>query len=163
MAQLLGEEFSRVSDEVYYSKISILEISKGAIQVLKQIADSNSSKKVRICCHKSVQDNVHEMLLVIKRGVVFGAHKHLDKSESFHVIEGRLNVHLFDEKGALTKIIEMGDYQSDKCFFYRIDEPVFHTVVPETEYVVYHEVTKGPFDPADSLIAKWDANANSVG
>ena len=147
----LGEQYQRVSDEVFYSTQPILTVTSELISKMKLMADRNPSGKVRICAHPRPEDPLHEMLLVLKRTVRFKHHLHLKKSESFHVIEGRLNVEIFDAEGSLTRTIEMGDYSSGLAFFYRLNAERFHTVTPVSDYVVYHETTQGPFDPEQTL------------
>jgi hypothetical protein len=49
----------------------------------------------------------------------------------------------------------MGPLDSGLTFFYRLSNACFHAVVPESEYVIFHETTNGPFDPGDTEYAKW--------
>lgn len=156
MSQSIFNSLIKESEEVYYTLEPIFTISERGIHELKSIADSNNSGKVRICCHKAKENLIHEMLIVIKKGTPIKIHKHLDKPEAFHIIEGHLSIILFDDFGKIIKTIEMSDLQSGKAFYYRSEEPTFHTVIPLSEFAVFHEITKGPFDPQETVFANFN-------
>ena len=82
-------------------------------------------------------------------------HKHIGKSESFHVIEGLLLVVVFDDEGSKIEDIPMGDMHSGELFYYRLPANLYHTVIPQQDFVVFHEVTNGPFDRSDTVFAPW--------
>ena len=112
-------------------------------------------KRARICAHPSASDPLHEMIICLDRGTYIRPHRHACKSESFHIIEGELDVVLFEDDGAIREVIRMGPYRSQRTFFYRLMEPCFHTVLVRTRQAVFHETTNGPFDPADAEYAPW--------
>ena len=95
------------------------------------------------------------MLICLARETYIRPHRHAGKSESFHMIDGELDVVLFHDDGAIREVIRMGPYQSRQPFFYRLMEPCFHTVLVSTPHAVFHETTNGPFDPADTEFASW--------
>jgi cupin fold WbuC family metalloprotein len=70
-------------------------------------------------------------------------------------VEGELDVLLFDDDGPVRDVIRMGPYQSGRVFFYRLMEPLFHSVLVRSPHVLLHETTNGPFDPADTEFAPW--------
>ena len=39
--------------------------------------------------------------------------------------------------------------------YYRLSESLFHTVVPLSDYIVFHEVTNGPFKKEDMFLPEW--------
>ncbi len=156
MKRSIIDNYIEESEEVYYTSEPVLTISAKEICELKSIADSNNSGKVRICCHKAKENLIHEMLIVIKKGTLVKIHKHIDKPEAFHIIEGHLTIILFDDFGEIIKTIEMGDFKSGKAFYYRLEEPTFHAVIPLSDYAVFHEITKGPFDPRETVFANFN-------
>lgn len=143
------------NQEVLYAADSIVQLDRSDIADLIKRSERNPRFRIRICTHRSVEDNVHEMFIVHARGAYVPPHKHLAKSESFHVIEGLVNVILFDEVGELSEVIPMGDYQSGKKFYYRLSDPCYHTLLINSDYLVFHETTKGPFSRVDTVIAPW--------
>lgn len=147
--------FKKINNEVYYSQDLIVKVSANDINFLKLKAAKNSRKRVRLCAHNDILDSLHEMLIIHARNNYVQPHQHLFKSESFHIIEGRLLVVIFDEKGQIVEVIEMGDISSNDIFYYRLSKNLFHTIIPLTEWVVFHETTKGPFLREETVFAPW--------
>ena len=112
-------------------------------------------KRARVCAHPSTFDPLHEMIICLARGTYIRPHRHAGKSESFHMIEGELDVVLFEDDGAIREVIRMGPYQSQRTFFYRLMEPCYHTVLVRSQQAIFHETTNGPFDAADTEYAPW--------
>lgn len=145
----------KINDEVFYTCDGITKISNSEIEFLKNNASGNRRKRVRLCCHRDTENLVHEMLVVLAKGTYIRPHKHLNKSESFHIIAGNLKVIIFEDSGGISEVIPMGDYSSTYVFYYRLSEDFFHTVIPVSEFVVFHESTQGPFRAKDTLFASW--------
>jgi cupin fold WbuC family metalloprotein len=148
-------DFIRETDEVYRSRGPITQVTADDIAFLKTRAASNPRRRVRLCAHQDSEDRLHEMLIVHAQAAYVPPHKHLNKSESFHIIEGLLTVFLFSDEGVVVKVIPMGGIGSGRVFYYRLSASFYHTVWPESEFVVFHEVTNGPFDRKDTINASW--------
>lgn len=136
---------SRIGDGIYRSNYPIVSISGKEIDFLKTEAGRSIRKRARICAHRSDKDPLHEMVIVIMSGSYIHPHRHLEKSESFHIIEGEVDIVVFREDGNIEKIIELGDMYSDKSFYYRLNDAKYHTLLIHSEYLVVHEVTNGPY------------------
>lgn len=147
--------FNTINEEVLYTTEDITKVNRNDIRLLKSKASKNRRKRIRLCVHKNAEDALHEMLIVLAKGAYVRPHKHLNKSESFHLIEGSLNIVIFDELGISKNVIHLGDYASKVDFFYRISESSYHTVIPLSDNVVFHETTNGPFRRNDTTFAKW--------
>src|SRR5215472_17118978 len=117
------------SAEVLYAADDVVTVDAATIAQLKREGERNPRRRIRLCAHRSVDDPVHEMLIVHTNDTYVRPHKHLSKSESFHVIEGAVDVVIFDDLGRLTDVIEMAAFQSGRPFFYRIADPLFHTLL----------------------------------
>jgi cupin fold WbuC family metalloprotein len=148
-------EWKVVSECVLYSGEKIAVVRRVDIEDLKKRAIESSRGKARICAHPDASDPLHEMMIVHNWNAYVRPHKHPGKSESVHMIEGEVDVVFFDESGKLARIVSLGDYRSGKCFFYRIAEPVYHTLIMRSDAVVFHEVTNGPFNPDKTIFASW--------
>ena len=88
-----------------FNQEEIIDISREKIQELKESCLETNSKSTRICLHNSVEDNLHEMLIVLPRHLYVRPHRHIGKSESFHIIEGELDVFIFDNDGNVVRRI----------------------------------------------------------
>lgn len=156
-------KIKKFTEEVFYTCEKITTIDFETIRFLKNKATRNIRKRSRLCCHMDIEDSLHEMLIVHASDVYVRPHKHKNKIESFHIIEGDLDVIIFDEKGDIHKIITMGTSNSGKVFYYRLSDFFFHTVVPVSDNVVFHEITNGPFDRNDTIFAPWSPDETDFG
>jgi cupin fold WbuC family metalloprotein len=143
------------SPEVMVATGGIVRVTAADVAEVVARATRSPRKRARLCAHPSPSDALHEMLICLARETYVRPHRHADKSESFHIIEGELDLVLFDDAGAVIDVIAMGPYQSGKAFFYRLMEPCFHTILVKTPYALFHETTNGPFDAADTEFAEW--------
>lgn len=146
----------RWNDEVAYATDDLARISKADIDSLVQQALVNPRHRMRVCTHRDPGDALHEMLIVHTKDTYVRPHKHAAKSESFHVIEGEMDVVVFDEHGAVTEVLRLGDYRSGRTFYYRMHAPLFHTLLIRSEIVIFHEITAGPFRTEDTIFAPWE-------
>lgn len=145
----------KVNDEVLYADEPIVKVEQHDIEWMKELVKSNPRHRIRLCTHPGVEDRIHEMLIILGEQTYIRPHKHPAKSESFHIIEGSVDVVIFDDEGRITETIEMGSYGSGKLFFYRLSQPFYHTVRIRSEWAIFHETTNGPFDRADTVFASW--------
>ena len=147
--------FKQFNKEVLYTDEALTKISKADIDVLKQKALANTHKRIRLCAHTNVNDPLHEMLIIHVKDTYVPPHKHLHKSESLYVIEGCVDVVILDDQGKVQEVVPMGDYASGRIFYYRMETSLYHTLLIKSEFLVFHEVTKGPFNRSDTVFAPW--------
>jgi cupin fold WbuC family metalloprotein len=145
----------KINDEVYYAYDDIVCVKRDNIEELKSIAEKNIRKRTRLCAHPDEGNILHEMFIILGKENYIRPHRHLHKSESFHVIEGSADIILFDDRGTPIQRIELGDYSSGRRFYFRIDRSIFHTVVVISACFVFHETTNGPFNRSDTEFALW--------
>lgn len=150
------------SAEVFIAQTPVLEIRREDIEMLKAAARRAPRGRARLCAHGSNDDAIHEMLIVMPGDCYIRPHKHLDKTESFHVIEGEVDVILLDDNGGILRVVELGEPTSDRAFFYRLSEPLFHTLDIRSPVLVIHETTSGPFHREETLFAPWSPAEEDV-
>ncbi len=161
----MDDKYRLLNSEVLYSRVAITATDRSDIDLFKKLSARNPKKRVRLCAHGSPDDRLHEMLIVHERGAYVRPHKHPGKTESTHIIEGLVDVVVFDDDGKIERVIRMGDYASGRTFYYRMATPVFHTLIIHSDVLVFHETTNGPFDRRDTVFAPWspdDGDANAV-
>jgi cupin fold WbuC family metalloprotein len=145
----------KINNEVFVADESIVRIGAEQIIFLKQQALSSNRKRARICTHRSNDDALHEMLIAISASSYIHPHKHNSKVESFHIIEGLVDVVVFDDAGAIVDVVEMGDVSTGKNFYYRLSDSLFHTLLIHSDFLVVHEVTNGPFVANETILASF--------
>jgi len=95
------------------------------------------------------------MVIAFCRETYNRPHRHRNKTESFHVIEGNLLIVFFDDQGKVQRRIKMGPNRDGQTFLYRLSSSLWHTVVPLSEFVIIHETTTGPFIKDETEFAAW--------
>ena len=124
-------------------------IDQDTIKELKLLSKRLGKKNIRICLHNHRDSNLHNMINLIYRKGDNNPHKHIHKSESYHIIEGQMIITLFDDRGII-----MDEYllNENETFLFRVGRDTFHSTVPKSEYVIFHETRPGPFPKdGDSL------------
>src|SRR5215203_4000505 len=119
----------KVNAEIFIAEDPIVQCGDAEIAFLKQCALASPRKRACICAHKSNQDPLHEMLIAISAASYIHPHRHLNKSESFHIVEGSVDVAIFDAAGTLKDVIQLGAPGTGRAFFYRLSESAFHTLL----------------------------------
>ena len=147
--------FREHNAEVLYAEDPVVQVDREDVEFLVSRASQNTRKRIRLCAHRSVNDKLHEMLIVHARDCYVRPHKHTAKSESFHIISGVVDIVLFDEAAKIIEVVPMGDYSTGRKFFYRLADPYYHTLLIQSDFVIFHEITNGPFDRADTIFAPW--------
>lgn len=145
----------KINNEVFVADESIVRLGAEQITFLKQQALSSNRKRARICTHRSNEDALHEMLIAISADSYIHPHKHTSKVESFHIIEGLVDVVVFDDAGAIVDVVELGDVSTGKNFYYRLSDSLFHTLLIHSDFLVVHEVTNGPFVANETILASF--------
>ncbi len=148
-------EYLKLNEEVLYTRQVITKVGPEDMELLKSMAAQNCRQRIRLCSHPDVNDSLHEMLIVHAKGNYVQPHLHRKKSESFHIIEGQLAVILFDETGGVKEIVRMGPVADGGVFYYRLSTELFHTVLPLSDFVIFHETTNGPFRREETVFASW--------
>ena len=143
------------NNEVLYSEEEYISINQENIEWLKGLSLKNLSGKVRLCTHRSIKDNLHEMLIVHTKDCYVRPHKHINQIESMSVLEGEADYIIFDDNGNIIKVLKMGDRLSGKIFYNRMDKPNYHMLIIRSDYLVFHEITNGPFDINKTIFPDW--------
>lgn len=144
-----------VNPEVYQADGPVIGVTREQMNFIKDRAAENPRGRARLCSHLGPDDATHEMLICLGRQNDIHPHVHPGKVESFHIMEGLMTVVLFEDDGNILDVVPMGDYASGKAFYYRQQRPIYHTLLPQTDYVSFQEVTQGPFSRDNTVLAPW--------
>ena len=130
-------------------------VTSSIVERLKQDAETAPFRRSRLNLHRSDDSLLHEMIIAFCKDSLVCPHRHCGKSESFHVIEGELEVVFFDDEGNVDNIIRLAEPGREHPSIYRLSEPLWHSVVILSDKAVVHEVTLGPFDSSEHNEASW--------
>lgn len=95
------------------------------------------------------------MLIVASSESYIRPSKHLGKDESTHIVEGAADLVFFDENGAVTQVVPLGDLSSGRRFYCRIPAALYHALLIRSPLLVFHEATHGPFQKSDTVFPSW--------
>lgn len=149
------KKLTRVTRSIFYpnKKNTYLFLSGKNTSFLKRKKNLLKSKS-RICSHLSVKDKTHEMIIYHKKGAYVRPHKHINKMESFHLINGKADLVIFKNNGKISNVVSLGNYKSKLFFYYKMLKPSFHTLIIRQD-TLFHEVTSGPFKRKDTQFPSW--------
>jgi len=148
-------QIQRISDEVFYAEGEIVTVGMPDLDFLKIQAKGNRRKRARLCTHVDVSDLLHEMIIINLRDTYVRPHKNAHKPKSFQIIEGMMDVVMFDESGDVRGVTRMGQYGSGYPYYFRLHKTRYHTLRTISDLVLFQETTIGPFIPGDTIFAPW--------
>ena len=140
---------------VIRNKHDTIYIDRKKLDELKILAQKDPNKRARICLHKDDGEMIQEMIIAFCKDSYVRPHRHIDKSESYHIIEGRIEIIFYNDNGIEIDKVVLSDKIDEHPFLFRISNSAWHTVVPKSDFVIIHEVTKGPFNKNSSEFADW--------
>jgi cupin fold WbuC family metalloprotein len=146
---------TKKSAELYLAEGPIAKLGQDDMQLLRQGAANSPRGRVRINAHPSDDDTLHEMFIAMQRNSYIRPHLHPGKSEAFHIIQGVVDIVVFEENGSLREVVSLGDGNSGRPFYYRMSQPFFHTLLIRSDILIVHEITNGPFVRGGSRFAAF--------
>lgn len=134
-------------------------VSGSLFDTVEDLASASPRRRMNHNFHAGPGDNPHRFLNVLLDGTYIRPHRHSDppKPETFLVLEGRADVLVFDDNGAITARYRLGA-ESPEGHLWGIDiaPGVWHTILARSPRVVCFEVKPGPWEPAkDREFAAW--------
>ncbi|MBT4769715.1 MAG: cupin fold metalloprotein, WbuC family [Rhodospirillaceae bacterium] len=155
-------QFREENEEVLYVVPELVFVGAEDIAFLKDRAKHTPRRRCRVCAHPNPESDLHEMIIALDQDSYVRPHKHLGKSESLHVIEGKATLFIFSDDGEIREMVHLGDINSGDRFYYRMPKNLFHALAVDSESFVFHEVTKGPLDRNMSVYGDWAPSEEDV-
>lgn len=145
----------RQSADVFLAPGPISTIGEQEIAAVRNAATESEKGRARINTHPDGEDALHEMVIAIRRDSYIRPHRHPAKSEAFHIVQGKVDIVVFDDFGELRDIVRLGAPGGDRAFYYRLSMPLFHTLLIRSDILVVHEITNGPFVANATIFAPF--------
>jgi cupin fold WbuC family metalloprotein len=149
------ESFKAEGPEVFYAQPGLVAAGAETVAWLIDRARNQPTRKARLCLHESPQSPVHDMIIVHGRDTYVRPHRHKLNGETLTVLQGDATAVIFDEDGGIRDLIRMQPIDAGGVAFYRMPANVYHALLIESEWLVFHETCKGPFDRTNSEFAAW--------
>jgi cupin fold WbuC family metalloprotein len=143
------------SSEVFLAEGPIAAVGQAELATLKAAVRASAKRRARINAHPDGEDALHEMIIAIDATSYIRPHKHPGKSEAFHIIEGEVDIVVFDDDGGINRIVPLGAPGGARPFYYRMSTTFFHTLIIRSDLLIVHEVTNGPFRPSATVFAEF--------
>jgi len=150
----------RDNNQIFHAADKIVSFNKEVVGFLKGQAIKNIKGRSRVCMHNKPEDILHEMIIAITSDSYIRPHRHINKIESFHLIEGEADIVIFSNNGEIQEVISFGESGN---FYYRLNTSKYHTLIIYSPVLVIHEITNGPFDPSVSDFAEFSPEEGSEG
>ena len=140
---------------------SPVSINREVLDDLKRFSNSRG-EDVRLSLHQKPEAAFHDMLIVQRRENGYRRpHRHSIKGETWHLLEGEMGAFVFDLDGNVTDSCLM---RPDDFFLYRLEAHHYHTVIPLSDFAIFHESKPGPFlAEGDSIFPPWAPDNSDAG
>jgi cupin fold WbuC family metalloprotein len=145
---------TEISPEVHYATDRIVNVGADDVRFLLEDASRQPRRRMRVCAHRDTEEPMQEMFIAFTGDSYLRPSLH-HKDESLQVLEGRGTYLFFNEAGQVVDRVHLGDYESGLAFYCRIPRGTWHALVVESDVMLIHEITEGPFDRADTEFAPW--------
>ncbi|HFG5431703.1 TPA: WbuC family cupin fold metalloprotein, partial [Salmonella enterica subsp. enterica serovar Waycross] len=125
------------------------------MQELIDVAKKSERLRAHLSLHASHQDKVQMLLIALIKGTYIPPHFHKNiwQWEYFQVINGEVELYVFDENGKVKNIFQLGGQHG--ALFAKIEPNTIHTLVCRSSHAVVLEVKEGPFLELDAKVVPF--------
>ena len=153
-------KINKITDDVFYVSGNNFPLDSEKIKKLVDEARKSSRKRARLCVHNDNGSNLHEMFIAKLKNTYVRPHKNHNKCKSFQVLDGIIDLVIFDNFGNITDVANLGNYGQNNSFFYRLTNTCFHSLIIRSNYAIFKETITGPFNSNDTIYAEWSPMEN---
>tara|TARA_B100000745_G_scaffold212852_2_gene141094 strand:- start:8859 stop:9356 length:498 start_codon:yes stop_codon:yes gene_type:complete len=152
----MNNTINEVTNNILQNDGPVFMLGPELTNELVQRAGNSDLRRARVCLHRSPDSPVQEMIIAFAAGCEIPLHRHLDgKTESFHVLKGRVSVFLFDDSGNLAHELQLGDKETGLSSYYHLSTPYWHTLKIHGDHAIIHEVATGPWEKSNEKPPEW--------
>lgn len=110
-------------------------------------AEQSPRRRAVFCFHESTSDNAQRLLNVMLPETKIPIHRHPQKTETYILVMGKVEVLFYDQAGKVTDVFML---ERDRCknFGLHIPKMQWHTLRVLEPSVIF-EVSDGPYYPID--------------
>jgi len=142
----------RTSTEVFHANEWGVSWGREIIEELKEVALSSARGRARLCLHPKPSDLHHEMLIVMARSAVELPQRRTLGFDTKIVIEGQATLRYYSPEGSQIRSVGLG---GDSSLYVHTASSEYHSLLIESDWFVFLEILKGPFDASTTEFAAW--------
>lgn len=124
---------------LFYMKIIDQQLLDGVVEQARQSPRLRKNYNF----HESLSDKCHRFLNALEVGTVVPIHHHVTKDESFVLIQGKVRVNTYNDKGEVLESVVLS--RADGRYGVDIPKNTWHDVECLESGSVIFEVMEGPF------------------
>ncbi len=139
------------NERVYFVASENTQLSRQQIFLFREISILNNLEISRICLHRDQNSLIQEMIMFHCKSTTVGPLKQLNQSISYHIIDGIIQISVYDnEKIKDIYTLSNISYSNKQLCSIRIKPDEYRTVSSKTENTIFIEITNGPFKDEDT-------------
>jgi len=140
------------STEVFHANEWGVTWGREIIEELKEVALRSDRSRARLCLHPNPSDPHQEMLIVMARSAVELPQRRILGFDTKIVIEGQATLRYYSLEGSQIRTVALG---GDSFLYVHTTSSEYHSLLIETDWFVFLEILKGPFDASTTEFATW--------
>ena len=144
-------KIKKESAEVLYQFEKYKKVKSKDLNLLLNKSEKNKKRIIRLCTHKNKSSNLHEMFIVHHKHYYVRPQMHPKKNESIILLKGKSMIFIFDNKGNIKDKLPL----DKNNFYYQIPKKICHCMVILSKFIVFYEVSLGPFQKKNTIYANW--------
>lgn len=142
--------------QVTHSKKDKFSLGSKDIEKYIKYFEKKKLENFRFCCHKNINDKLHQMFIIHKKNYYVRPHKHLNKIETIFIIKGKIQFIRFTNKGNISEVINLSSKKSlSTGIFVSVPKNSYHMMFIKSPIAVFLESTVGPFKKKDTFFPEW--------
>ena len=150
--KILEKISKQTSEGVFHANTWGLNWGNELIDELKIAALKNPRNQSRLCLHPNKNDLHQEMLIVMRKSAREKPQRRTIGFDTKIVIEGKANLHYFNDEGDPLRIIELG---RNKSHYVHTCNNDYHALEIVSDWFVFLEILRGPFTEKTTKFADF--------
>lgn len=150
--RLLARFSRQTSTDVFHALNWGMTWGVELVEELKEVAARSDRGRARLCFHPSTNDQHHEMLIVMSRTAIERPQRRTIGFDTKVVVEGRARLRYYSDDGEPTRAVELG---GEYARYVHTCSNEFHSLLICSDWFVFLEILKGPFDSRTTEFAHW--------
>ena len=153
-------KLEKKTNAVYFCTEYPSIITQLAIERLIEIALVREIRRFRICLHQSQNEAVQEMIMVMLKPQRIDTLQtisldNLDRTTSYHLIEGDMLVSSHDDKGIITDTYHLKAHDPSLATSIRLNAGKIRSIQVLSDRCIFIETASGPF--TDEMTKWWNS------